>query len=149
VEILRGSLKQLGIIFGMVEFIQNFLIFGCLGLSLEILFTSILTKDPTLQGHTNLWIFPVYGFGAGILFPLLQSGLGDAHWGLRYALYGVVGQSIQYFYGLLLHKGLKIRPWDHTGDSWTSIQGYIRVDYLPLFFLFGASLEYMHPFLAL
>ena len=109
------------------RFLFHFFLCGVTGWCLEVIFTStesILAHDWRLMGHR--WI------GDGPLSP------GD--WIIRHGLlYMVLIFTAEYLSGAFLQsKG--ICPWDYTGYQ-TSVNGLIRLDFAPLWFLAGLLFE--------
>ena len=99
------------------------------------------------MGQTSLLMFPIYGCGA-VLAPigrLVDRWIGDgplspADWIIRHGLlYMVLIFTAEYLSGAFLQsKG--ICPWDYTGYQ-TSVNGLIRLDFAPLWFLAGLLFE--------
>ena len=83
---------------------KTFFICGLTGWCMEILFTSLgglLRGDLLLNGHTSIWMFPIYGLAA-VIGPL---SVRLRHWPvlLRGCFYGagILGlqqNSLQYFW---------------------------------------------------
>ncbi len=133
----------------------NFFKCGVAGWCLEVLFTavdSVMAHDWRLMGTTSLLMFPIYGLGA-LLAPLAR---GVDRWlavlpgkvlsirdrVIRHGMiYMVLIFTMEYLSGMFLRsKG--ICPWDYTGRQ-TNINGLIRLDFAPLWFLMGLLFEYI------
>ena len=128
----------------------NFLKCGVTGWCLEVMFTSlesVLSHDWRLMGRTSLLMFPIYGMGA-LLAPI---GAAVDRWvgGIRlrpadrFVRYGMLDMVLifvaEYFSGMWLRaKG--ICPWDYTGRL-ASVNGLIRLDFAPLWFMTGLLFE--------
>lgn len=147
----------------------NFCKCGVTGWCLEVMFTSVesmMLNDWRLMGKTSLLMFPIYGLGA-LLAPI---GKGIDRWLdvtgvvgipkkgnvssvrveaaplrlwdriLRHGmLYMVLIFVAEYISGTWLRaKG--ICPWDYTGRH-SNINGLIRLDFAPLWFLTGLLFE--------
>lgn len=137
-------------------FLNDFLRCGVTGWCLEILFTSvdsILTQDWRLMGRTSLLMFPIYGLGA-ILGPVgrwadrwLDEGIWDRGISIKDQIlrHGMLDMVLifcgEYLFGTFL-RGLGVCPWDYTGRP-TNINGLIRLDFAPLWFLTGLLFEWM------
>ena len=132
------------------RFLFHFFLCGVTGWCLEVIFTStesILAHDWRLMGQTSLLMFPIYGCGA-VLAPigrLVDRWIGDGplspgDWIIRHGLlYMVLIFTAEYLSGAFLQsKG--ICPWDYTGYQ-TSVNGLIRLDFAPLWFLSGLLFE--------
>lgn len=137
----------------MQETGKNFLKCGVAGWCLEVLFTStesILAHDWRLMGRTSLLMFPIYGMGA-LLAPIggavdrwlsVQPGetLTSRDRMMRHGmLYMVLIFIMEYISGAWL-KARGICPWDYTG-RYSSINGLIRLDFAPLWFMTGLLFE--------
>lgn len=107
---------------------------------MEILYTALISlkrRQLSLQGHTSLWMFPIYGsacffapvFRALRMLPLLIRGS-------VYALSIFIGEYMSgYFLSLK-----KVCPWSYRRSPWR-IRDLIRLDYFPLWFLAGLLFE--------
>ena len=107
---------------------------------MEIIFTSIgaaMRNDFRLIGQTSLWMFPIYGLAAFIQpvyevikkIPMLFRGI----------IYSFSILSCEYVSGMILKKH-HLCPWDYSSSP-TNINGVIRLDYAPLWFLAGLLFE--------
>lgn len=145
----------------------QFLLYGALGWCVEIVWTavcSLITGTRTdlcypdghvrlcreerlrLQGHTYLWMFPLYGLG-GLLFEPCHEAIRDWHWLGRGLLWTVLIFVVEYFAGKLLCRLTGRCPWDYSYSRW-HLHGMIRFDYAPLWFGFGFLLERVHDAVA-
>ena len=128
--------------------IYRFAVFGCLGITAEIFFTSIsenislinsgLSPDLRLIGHSYIWMFFIYGLTA-FLFPIGYQFLKNLPLVARLALYAFIIFAIEFLTGWLLNIFTGSCPWNYT-TGW-HIMGYIRLDYAPLWMGFGYILE--------
>lgn len=119
---------------------KNFIQCGLIGLFIEILFTgfsSALQHDYSLTGHSSVLMFPIYGTAAVIrpLFRLLKkkSAL------FRGTVYMLGIYTVEFISGRFLKKR-GICPWDYSKEH-SNIQGLIRLDYAPFWFLTGLLFE--------
>jgi hypothetical protein len=123
-------------------------LFGTLGLSAEIVFTAILHQydmlegvrpfDLKLQGESYVWMFFIYGLAA-VLFPPVYLRLKELSWPARLLVYAIGIFAIEFSTGWMLDLSIGKCPWEYT-SRW-NICGYIRLDYLPVWMLFGFILE--------
>ena len=119
---------------------KNFLKCGLIGWCLEILFTSLAELargNFTLIGTTSLWMFPIYGSMA-MLHPFIKK-LQSLTLPVRGSIYALAIFLGEYISGRLL-KRHSLCPWDYRLHRW-HIQGIIRLDFFPLWFLTGLLYE--------
>ena len=124
----------------MKKLSKDFVKCGVIGWCMEIAVTSLQAfrrREPTLTGHTSLFMFPIYG-AACLLRPLciLMSGF---HWAVRGLVYMFCIFGGEYVSGRFLQKKGQC-PWryDHTG--W-NVRQLIRLDYAPAWFCIGLVFE--------
>lgn len=119
------------------------LIFACIGITTEIVFTSfsaftqsLLAASPlnwALTGKTYAWMFFIYGT-IPILFKLFQPLVEDRNiWFKVFLGVGVV-YLIEFISGFLLEKTIGACPWQYT-EGW-HVMGLIRLDYFPFWLVF-------------
>lgn len=119
---------------------NTFIKCGMTGLFLEIFFTglhAIPRKDYRLPGHSSILMFPIYG-SAALLRPVCtliqkQSLL------FRGSVYTVLIFLAEYTSGKFLRRHHAC-PWDYSGKP-TNIDGLIRLDFAPCWFLTGLLFE--------
>lgn len=127
----------------------RFVIYGALGWIVEILWTglgSVLRRDPRLRAQTYLWMFPIYGGGALLLETLLPYAAAQ-HWFVRGLIWVVTIYVVEYATGWVLRRFVGRSPWDYTGSSF-AIDGLIRLDYAPAWFVLSLLFERIHPLVA-
>lgn len=128
--------------------IIKFVIYGLLGLLTEIFFTgigSLISKDFTLVGHTYIWMFFIYGLA--VFLEKIHDIIRHKNILIRGGIWSVVIFSIEFVTGFLLDKIIGICPWDYSGNSPYTVFGYIRLDYLPFWFVLGLLFERVHDYL--
>jgi len=127
----------------MKNYFLSFIIFGMIGWSVEIIYTALyhlimndIENKWTLQGHTYLWMFPIYGI-ISVFCPLYYLMKKKGYkWYIIYTI-GVINiYLIEYILGYLLEKYIGKCPWDYTDSSIFQIHGYIRLDYILNWYLF-------------
>jgi hypothetical protein len=135
----------------------RFIVYGLIGWCAEILWTGLydaiigtsqgrpLDKSERwrLAGRTYLWMFPLYGSAALAFEPVhdLVRGLG---WPLRGAIYMAGIFCVEATAGWSLKRLTGRCPWDYSYARWSALGGTIRIDYAPVWFLFGFVLERVH-----
>lgn len=122
-----------------------FVAFACIGITTEIFFTAITHvihswphADWSLKGQTYIWMFPIYGI-AGIAFPFILPYLQKIPFVFRMCIYAIGILIIEFITGGLLDFFTGKCPWEYT-TGW-NVMGYIRLDYFPLWALFGGMVE--------
>jgi uncharacterized membrane protein len=95
-----------------------------------------------LEGHTYLWMLPIYGLAA-FLFEPVHDALRAQPWLLRGAIYTAGIFAVEYAAGLVLKRATGSCPWDYSYSRF-SVGGYIRLDYAPVWFACGLLLERAH-----
>ena len=123
--------------------ITNFLKCGLYGWGIECLFTgvcSFITKDDkSLKCKTSIWMFPIYG-SAAFLKPMCRL-CSKKNIIFRGSIYAALIYLTEYSAGIYL-KRKKCCPWDYS-DAKTNIDGVIRLDFAPLWFLVGLFYEHI------
>ncbi len=126
----------------------RFIFYGLLGWGLEVLWTGIesgLGGDPRLRSTTYLWMFPIYGLA--VFFEPAHDRI--RYWPviLRGILWILLIWAMEYVTGGLIRLITGYSPWDYTGSSPWEIQGLIRLDMAPLWFVTGLLFEKAHDFI--
>ena len=137
----------------IINILKHFIIYGCFGLFIETIWTGIgsaLKKDKNLTCNTYLWMFPIYGAG-GVLFEPVHEFLRVYLWAYRGFVWAALIFLIEYITGYILKSTLGKCPWDYDreGEVIASVNGIIRIDYLPVWFCVGLIYERLHDFVKL
>ncbi len=98
-----------------------------------------------LAGHTYVWMLPIYG-SAALLFEPAHDAVRHLPMFARGLVYMTGIFAVEYIAGFLLKRATGSCPWDYSWSR-TSVHGYIRLDYAPVWFLFGLFLERVHDVL--
>ena len=143
---------------------QRFLAYGLLGWCAEIVWTALydtiagtgrppgdavgrvpLTRAERLRlsGRTYLWMLPLYG-SAALLFEPAHDALASSAWPLRGLAYTVGIFAVEALSGGLLRLITGRCPWDYSYARLSALGGTIRLDYGPVWFVFGLMLERAH-----
>ena len=124
----------------MKKFISDYFLCGIIGWCTEIIFTSLNSlrnRDFRLMGVTSLWMFPIYGMGSLLIIPYkLLKHYSALIRGTVYTIFIFLGEFLS---GQLLSK-IHACPWNYE-KARLNIKKVIRLDYAPLWFLFGLFLE--------
>ena len=126
----------------------RFIIYGLIGFLTEVIFTgmgSLVSGSWYLTGHTYLWMFPIYAMA--IFLEPLHDRIRESPWLVRGFIYVGAIFIIEFFAGWLLNMTIGFCPWDYTGRTSFSVNGYIRLDFLPFWFVAGLIFERIHDFL--
>lgn len=121
---------------------KDFIKCGVAGCCMELFWTTacgVKKKDYKLVGQTSLWMFPIYGM-ASVIKPVsgkLKKHNKDAL--ERGIIYTMGIYAIEYVTGMMLKRKNRC-PWDYS-ESKYNINGVIRLDYAPLWFLMGLTYE--------
>ena len=132
-----------------MDILKRFIIYGCLGLFMETVWTGIgsaLSGDKNLKCKTYLWMFPIYGMG--ILLEPLHDLIYNFSWLYRGFIWAAGIFLLEYITGYILKLALGGCPWNYDGDGEiiASVKGIIRLDYLPVWFCVGLLFERLHDF---
>ncbi len=127
---------------------NRLLLYGVVGILIEVLWTgtySMMEGDTRLTATTYLWMMPIYGF-----FGLVSEKLHDRIRPHPTILRGIVWTgfifAVEYLCGYLLRALLGVCPWDYSGTPF-AVDGLIRLDYAPAWFLLGLIFEHLHDHL--
>jgi len=129
----------------LLIFLQKFLLYGCIGIVVEVLFTGIyqlLSKNWKLTGHTYLWMFVPYGL-TGLVMELVRASL-DCPFYIKAFVYvpiiygaealsGYVILIVTRFLQKLLGGHGAVIPWNYGSHRWT-LGGLINLKYFPFWF---------------
>jgi hypothetical protein len=120
----------------------RFLAYGLAGWAVDSLFVFARTGRRRPSSLLNV---PVYGL-AELLFEPVHDRLRQRPLALRAALYGTGILGVEYASGRLLRRLVGYVPWNY-GRARFSIDGLVRIDYLPLWAAYGLGLERLHDLL--
>jgi len=119
---------------------QRALIYGAVGVNLEVAFTAIKAKKPELQGFTQVWVVPIYAAGAMAVEILRKNPqFKNTNVLLRAIAYALIFFSIEYSAGYGIKKMIGKCPWEYTGKY--SVHGYIKASYFPIWCALGLLAE--------
>jgi len=123
--------------------IMKFLIFGAIGLVMEVFWTglgSLIARDRRAMSKTSIWMFFIYGCAA--FFAPLINIIYPAFWLLRGLFYAFCIFLIEYSFGRAL-KAVDACPWDYSEVRF-NVHGVIRLDYAPVWMIVGLVMEFVH-----
>lgn len=119
----------------MLFFASLALIYGLLGMIVEIFFTAIASGKVELAGKTYLWMSVIYAIGG---MTLHFSNFLEIVLFFKLILFTLEIFVIEYGSGYLLRRFTGICPWDY-GSSKFSVHGLIRLDYCVFWFCLSAG----------
>jgi len=129
-----------------LKWFEKFLVYGCFGWSIEIIFTSISAQfdgggDITLKGHSYIWMPLVWGLGFLILEKISKVlSFYKIHLLIKAFVYMISCIIWEYLFGIIFMFALKKIPWDYSYSQW-SVSGATRLDYAPFWYLCGLFIE--------
>ena len=112
---------------------------------MEIFWTglgSLLKGNLMLSSVTYLWMFPIYGLA--VFFERIHDYIKELPWFIRGVIWVALILTLEYWTGWLLKSFLGRCPWDYSDVTPYHIQGFIRLDYIPAWFLAGLIFERIH-----
>ncbi len=125
----------------------RFALYGALGLATEVVFTGAKdlwrTGGRRFRGHTNPWMFPVYGIAQPLFEPVHDLMRGRVPAPVRALVYAAGFTAVEYASGRVLRAARGDAPWDYSHARW-NLDGLIRADYAPLWAMAGLGLERVH-----
>lgn len=127
---------------------ERALAYGLAGWAAEVVFTGAMgvldrrTRDVRAEGHSYLWMGPIYALCACLYEPLRDSQRSQPWW-RRAAAYAAGLTAGEYLAGMALKRLTGTIPWDYTGHTPLSVQGATRLDYIPVWAVFGLLLEHV------
>jgi len=126
--------------------LQRFIIYGLIGICLEIFWTglnSFARQDLTLAGQSNMWMFLIYGLA--IFLEPIHDYIRGENIIIRGLVYMVLIFMAEYITGNLLSMLIGKCPWYYTDNL--SMDGFITLSYIPVWFTLGLFFENFHDFL--
>lgn len=124
---------------------NRFLLYGCAGWILEVLFTgtssALVHQDKGATSKTYLWMHPIYG-AAGLLLEWMSRVMKPKLPLPVRALAAVpIIFGIEYVSGWVLCRALGKCPWDYSRARY-HLDGFIRLDYAPAWYAAALGFEY-------
>jgi len=126
----------------------RFLIYGAAGMLMEILWTglgSIIQGHWALAGFTYLWMFPIYGLA--VFLEPVHEAIRPAPWWIRGAIWASFIIMLEYVTGWALQSIIGLCPWNYSPYTDSHVNGFIRLDYVPVWFVVGLLFERFHDLL--
>lgn len=126
----------------------RFLVYGFLGLTLEVIYTglaSLFQGDWSMHGFTFLVMFPIYGLA--VFLEPIHDKIKPRPWWLRGLVYLILIWGIEYLSGWILSLILGTCPWTYCDPL--NINGWITLRMAPEWFLAGLGFEVIHDHLVI
>jgi len=124
--------------------LKRFLFYGILGWIVEVIWTglgSLAQGHWALESHTYLWMFPIYGLA--VFLEQIHNEIRGYRWWVRGFFYMILIFFVEYTTGYFLENLVGVCPWDYS-DKKFSVNGYVRLDYAPVWFSAGLLFEQIH-----
>lgn len=128
--------------------LTHFILYGFLGILIEVFWTglwSLLSGDLSLTGHTYIWMFFIYGLA--VFLEPIHDKIRSENLFIRGFIWVFLIYFVEFISGFLLDKLIGACPWDYRKSTRYTLFGYIRIDYLPAWFVGGLFFEKFHDFL--
>jgi len=130
------------------------LIFACIGITTEVIFTSLskfvkslLINSPinwSLAGKTYAWMFFLYAM-IPILFKIFNSYVEKYSIITKAVITVFIIYIIEFLSGAFLQLIIGKCPWKYTEGI--HVFGFIRLDYFPFWFIFALLIIYVYQIL--
>lgn len=127
--------------------IKKFLFYGFCGICMEVLWTglgALYNGDLKLSAFTYVWMIPIYGFA--MFLEVVHNSIKNMPFFIRGGVYAILILTVEYFSGMLLKILIGDCPWNYS-NSVFSVNGLIRLDYFPVWFVVGLAFERIHHLL--
>jgi uncharacterized membrane protein len=132
------------------ENIFFFVLFGIIGITAEVFFTSITSlikkeKNRAMMGHSSFWMFFVYG---SVYFIILfgRTYLLGLNLFERGFVYLILIYAVEFISGSILNK-FNATPWNYSKDMKYDYRGIICLEFAPLWYVGGMLFELLYLFL--
>ena len=131
--------------------LQRAALYGIAGVTTEVVFTALDAlrrggpgAGHRLEGHSYLWMLPIYGLSAALFEPVHHRLRERPAW-QRAAAYSAGIMTVEYMSGRTLRRVVGVIPWDYSAAGRLVIGGgATRLDYAPLWAIAGLGLERIH-----
>lgn len=131
----------------LILLIEKALVYGCLGIIIEVFFTgisSLIRKDWDATAKTYLWMFPIYGVTAlflegisnGLMWPFYVKAF--VYVPVIYGVEGLSGWTIKQITGRI--------PWEYPESAWAPMR-LINLKYAPFWLLLAMAFDPITNFL--
>lgn len=134
----------------MIESMFRVVCYVAFGVILEWFFV-ILSKvidgkirgnDIYLEGHTYLWMAPVYGVLLLFIFEPVFGLISGWNIIFRYIVWAISFTFFEGFAGFMYEKLIGFCPWDYSQSKWKIFKnGYTKYSLIPLWGLAGLLIE--------
>lgn len=99
-------------------------------------------KEIYLEGHTYLWMAPVYGILFIGIFEPVHALISNFDMVFRWVIWGVSFTFFEGLFGYIYDKILGFCPWDYSGSKWKVFKnGYTKWSLIPLWGIAGLIIE--------
>lgn len=120
----------------VLKWYEKTLLYGCLGLAAEVVFTSFAHPSWSLIGYSYTWMLIVWASGI-FTMGFTHKYINEFNIIVRALIYMMLCFFIEYAFGMLFKYTLGGIPWDYSNDTYWHISGAIRLDYAPIWAIAG------------
>lgn len=106
---------------------------------------SFLSGNLSLYSKTSIWMFFIYGLA--VFLEPTHDRIRRYNFFIRGLIWATLIFFIEFLSGATLDYLIGSCPWDYRGTTSFTIKGYIRFDYLPVWFNVGLFFEKIHIFI--
>lgn len=125
----------------ILDLLQRFFAYGCLGVLIEFFFTgfaSLLKKNWKATGCSYLWMVPIYGFTAFALEAISLALPWPFY--LKALLYVPIIYGVEALSGWTIKLIVGVVPWDYGKSKWTPM-GFINLTYAPFWLILALAFD--------
>lgn len=119
-----------------LKWYERGLLYGCLGITAEVVFTSFAHPSWSLSGYSYTWMLLVWPFGF-FFIDYAHRYINRYNIIARALIYMIICFLVEYTSGILFKITLGGIPWDYSNDTYWNIDGAIRLDYAFIWALAG------------
>lgn len=126
----------------------HFVVYGLLGMLMEVFWTgvhSLISGDLNLVSKTSIWMFFIYG--SAVFLEPIHDKIRRKNIFFRGVAWALLIFVIEFLSGYILEQIIGSCPWDYRNSTTLTLNGYIRYDYFPAWFIVGLIFEKIHDFL--
>jgi len=138
-----------------MNIMYQILFFGCLGITIEVLFTALKKTyqntnkntpiDRRLEWKSYVWMFVIYWL-IPIVAPIIYKNMSDYWLVIRLLVYALIIICFEYICWFIIKQIIWKSPWYYT--NWLHIHNLVRIDYIPLWMCFSYLIEHIYIYIS-